>query len=74
MEKEQFAISQSKLEEAHATANREWLATTFARARKVIEAGGRVTITQELSGTSVELVALIDNLEGLNHYVKKYSV
>lgn len=74
MEKEQFAISQAKLEEARATANREWLATTFARACQVIEAGGRVTITQELSGGSVELVAVIDNLEGLNHYVKKYSV
>lgn len=73
MEKEQFAISQSKLEEARATANREWLAATFARARQVIEDGGRVTITQELSGTAVELVALIDNLEGLDHYVKKYS-
>jgi hypothetical protein len=74
MEEEQFVISQSKLEEAHNTANREWLAATFARARKVIKAGGRVNITQQLSGTSVELVAIIDNLEGLDHYIKKYSV
>ena len=74
MPEEQFVISQSKLEEAHNTSNREWLETTFEKARQVIENGGMVNITQQFSDASIELVAIIDNLEGLNHYIKKYSV
>jgi len=69
-----YHISQSKLEEAHNTSDREWLEKTFSEARRVIEEGGRVNVTQQFSDTSVELVAIIDNLEGLNHYIKKYSV
>ncbi|MFZ5797983.1 MAG: hypothetical protein ACYCYR_11355 [Desulfobulbaceae bacterium] len=74
MKKEHFAISQSSLEEAHNTGDREWLATTFSRARQVIEDGGRVHVTQELSGNSVELAAIIVDLEELGRYIKKYSV
>ena len=73
MSEEQFVINQSKLEEAHNTSNREWLETTFGKARQVIENGGIVNITQQFSDASMELVAIIDNLEGLNHYIKKYS-
>ena len=54
--------------------DRLWLESTFAEARKVIEAGGIVKIDQKFSDASVELVAIIDNMEGLNHYIKKYSV
>ncbi len=74
MAEEQFIIDQSKLEEAHNTSNRDWLEKTFSRARQVIESGGTVKIDQQFSDASVELVALIDNQEGLNHYIKKYSV
>jgi hypothetical protein len=74
MPAEQFVINQSRLEEAHNTSDREWLETTFAKARQVIEAGGRVNITQQFSDASIELVALIDNFEGLDHYIKKYSL
>lgn len=73
MPKDHFVISQSKLEEAQATTNRKWLETTFDKARRVIENGGMVNITQQFSDASVEIVAIIDNLEGLDHYVKKYS-
>jgi len=73
MSEKQFIISQSKLEEAHKSSNREWLKTTFDGARQVIEAGGRVNVKQQFSGASMELVAIIDNLEGLEHYIKKYS-
>ena len=73
MPEEQLIISQSKLEEAHESSNREWLKTTFDEARQVIENGGRVNIKQQFSGASMELVAIIDNLEGLEHYIKKYS-
>jgi ribosomal protein S20 len=73
MPEEQLVISQSKLEEAHNTSNREWLETTFKKASQVIESGGIVKITQQFSDASMELVAIIDNLEGLNHYIKKYS-
>jgi len=73
MPEEQFIINQSKLEEAHESSNREWLKTTFNKARQVIEDGGRVNIKQQFSGASMELVAIIDNLEGLEHYIKKYS-
>lgn len=74
MAAEQFIIDQSKLEEARNTSNKEWLDATFEKARQVIEAGGTVKIDQQFSDASMELVALIDNLEGLNHYIKKYSV
>ena len=74
MQEEQFVINQSKLEEAHNTSNSEWLETTLGKARQVIETGGTVKITQQFSDASIELVAIIDNLEGLNYYVKKYSV
>ncbi len=73
MPEEQFIISQSKLEDAHENSNREWLKTTFDKARQVIEDGGRVDIKQQFSDASVELIAIIDNLEGLEHYIKKYS-
>ena len=73
MPEEQFVIRQSKLEEAHNTSDREWLENTFVKARKIIDAGGIVKITQQFSDASMELVAIIDNLEGLNHYINKYS-
>ena len=73
MTQDQFVINQSKLEEAHNTSNREWLDSTFEKARQVIENGGTINITQQFSDTSIELVAIIDNLEGLDHYIKKYS-
>ena len=71
---EQFVIDQSKLEAAHETSDKEWLDATFDRARQVIENGGMVKIDQQFSDAAVELVAIIDNMEGLNHYIKKYSV
>jgi len=74
MAEKEYHIDQSKLEEAQNTSNSEWLETTFEQARQVIKAGGRVKITQQFSDTSMELVALVDNLEGLDHYIKKYSV
>lgn len=74
MGENQFVIDLSKLEEAHNTSDREWLNTTFDKARHVIESGGMVKIDQQFSDTSMELVAIIDNMEGLNHYIKKYSV
>lgn len=73
MPEEKFVINQSKLEEAHNSSNREWLETTFDKARQVIENDGIVNITQQFSDSSMELVAIIDNLEGLNHYIKKYG-
>ena len=73
MPEEHFSINQSKLEEAHESSNRKWLKTTFDEARHVIEDGGRANIKQQFSGASMELVAIIDNLEGLEHYIKKYS-
>ena len=74
MAEDQFVIDQSKLEAAHNTTDREWLETTFNKAREVIDAGGTVKIDQQFSDASMELVAIIDNMEGLNHYIKKYSV
>ena len=74
MSENQFVLDQSKLEEAHNTSDKEWLEETFAKARQVIESGGTVKIDQQFSDASMELIALIDNLEGLNHYIKKYSV
>lgn len=74
MTAEEFVIDQSKLEEAHNTSDREWLETTFNKARQVIETGGTIKIDQQFSDASMELVAIIDNMEGLNHYIKKYSV
>lgn len=74
MPTDQLIINQSKLEEAHNTSDRNWLETTFAKARRVLEAGGRVNITQQFSDASIELVAIIDNIEGLDHYIKKYSL
>ena len=74
MPEKQFVISQSKLEEAHKNSNKEWLKTKFDEARRVIDAGGRVDIKQQFAGASMELVAIIDNLEGLEHYIKKYSI
>lgn len=73
MTEEQFSIDISRLEEAQSTSDRQWLDKTFTRARQVIEAGGRVSLTQRYSDSSLELVSIIDNLEGLNHYIKKYS-
>ena len=73
MTEEQFVIYNSKLEEAHNTSNREWLETTFETASQIIKEGGVVNITQQFSDASIELVAIIDNMEGLNHYIKKYS-
>lgn len=74
MAENQFVIDQSKLENAHNTSDREWLETTFDKARQVIESGGTVKIDQQFSDASMELIAIIDNIEGLNHYIKKYSV
>lgn len=74
MPQEEFVIYQSKLEEAHNTSNKEWLDSTFDKASRVIEAGGTIKIEQQFSDASMELVAIIDNMEGLNHYIKKYSV
>lgn len=73
MSEEQFSIDITRLEEAQNTSDRQWLEATFARARQVIESGGRVSMTQRYSDSSLELVSIIDNLEGLNHYIKKYS-
>ena len=69
-----MVIDQSKLEKARNTSNREWLETTFDQARQVIAAGGTVKIGQQFSDSSMEIVALIDNMEGLAHYIKKYSL
>lgn len=74
MEEKHFVIDQSKLEVAHLAMDKKWLDTTFNKASQVIENGGNVKINQRFSDASMELVALIDNLEGLNHYIKKYSV
>ncbi len=70
---EQFEISQSRLEEARNSSDAKWLEKTFAKARQVIDAGGIVRIMQQFSDASLELVALIDNQEGLEHYRKKYT-
>ncbi len=72
MEEKQLNISKSHLEAAHNTSNRTWLEQTFDQARQVIEAGGRVKITQEFSDASKELVALIDNIKTLEHYKRTY--
>lgn len=70
---EQFEISQSRLEEARNSSDKEWMEETFAKARQVIDAGGIIRIMQQFSDASLELVALIDNHEGLDHYQKKYT-
>ena len=70
---EDFVIYNSKLEEAHNTSDKTWLNDTFARARKVIENGGRVALRQRFSDASSELVEIIDTLNVLEHYKSKYS-
>jgi len=72
MTEKQFTIRISKLEEAHNLSDREWLEETFKKARQIIEADGRVTITQEFSDRSSELISVIDSLEELKHLFKKY--
>lgn len=74
MSDKEFEINISKLEEAKNTSNEEWLEKTFTQARGVIEAGGIVNLIQQYSDSHLELVSVIDNLEGLNHYIKKYSL
>ncbi len=74
MSDKEFEINISKLEEAKNTSNEEWLKKTFTQARGVIEAGGIVNLIQQYSDSHLELVSVIDNLDGLNHYIKKYSL
>lgn len=74
MSEKEFEINISKLEEAKNTSNGDWLDETFAKAREVIENGGIVNLIQQYSDTHLELVSIIDNLEGLNHYIKKYAI
>jgi len=73
MPEETFVIDSSKLDEAHITSDRKWLAATFDKARQVIDAGGKVNIMQRFSGSSRELVAIIDDLESFEYYRKKYN-
>ena len=74
MNEKEFEINISKLEEAKNTSNSDWLDETFTKAREVIENGGIVNLIQQYSDSHLELVSVIDNLEGLNHYIKKYSI
>lgn len=74
MTDEEYVIYNSKLEEALNTSDSKWLDETFTKARKVIADGGRVAVLQRFSDASKELVELIDNMETLEHYQKKYSV
>lgn len=74
MSEKEFEINISKLEEAKNTANSEWLETTFSKASKVLEAGGIIKIIEQFSDTHLETVSVVDNLEALNHYIKKYSI
>ena len=73
MAEKEFNLELSKLEEAKNTSNTEWLDATMTEAREVIEAGGIVNLIQQFSDSHLETVSVIDNLEGLNHYIKKYS-
>lgn len=70
---ETFEISQSSLEEARSTSDEIWLEGTFDKAEKVIDAGGKVNITQQFTDGSVELVAIIDTKELLDYYKRKYG-
>lgn len=69
---ETFEISQSSLERARGILDHTWLESTFNKAKEVIEAGGKVNITQQFSDASTELVAIIDTKELLNYYKNKY--
>ena len=74
MSQKEFEINISKLEEAKNTSDSEWLDNTFTKAREVVEAGGIVNLVQQYSDSHIEMVSVIDNMEGLNHYIKKYSL
>jgi hypothetical protein len=74
MSEKEFKINISKLEEAKNTSNSQWLEETFAKASDVIAAGGIVNLIQQYSDSHLELVSVIDNMEALNHYIKKYSI
>jgi len=62
----------SDLQSATDTNNRKYLEEQFRAARKTIEAGGTVRVEQEFSDTRVETVHIIDNLDDLKLFEKKY--
>lgn len=66
-------ISQSGLERARDTNDNEWLNSTFCQAEEVIKSGGSVHLTQRFSDDSKELVGIIDTLELLDYYRRKYQ-
>ena len=70
---ETFEISQSSLDKAKNTGDKAWLDGAFAKAEQIIDAGGKVHITQQFSDGSAELVAIIDTPELLKYYKNKYS-
>lgn len=72
MEEDIYEISQSRLESAKHTDDRQWLEETFAEAAQRIKQGGKVHIMQEFSDRSTELVAIIDSLDMLEYYREKY--
>ena len=73
MTAEQFIIYNSELEEARNTSDSQWLEATFTKARKVINAGGKVHIMQRFSDASKELVEIIDDLKTLDFYRQRYT-
>lgn len=70
---ETFEINQASLERARHRSDRDWLESTFNRARQVISSGGKVNISQQFSDSSIELVAIIDTKELLGYFQKKYQ-
>lgn len=62
----------SDLQSARDTNNKKYLEEQFRAARKTLEAGGTVRVEQEFSDTRVETVHIIDNLDDLKLFEKKY--
>ena len=67
-----FQINQSDLEGAKNIGDEEWLESTFGKAAQIIERGGKVNIMQQFSDGSKELTAIIDTIEMLDYYKRKY--
>ena len=74
MSDQEFEINISKLEEAKNTTDGEWLEKTFTQPREILEDCGIENLIQQYSDSNHELVTVIHKLEGLNHYIKKYSL
>ena len=62
----------SDLKSAKEMNNRKYLEKQFEAARRAIEAGETVRVEQEFSDKRIETVHVINDLDELKHFKKKY--